>query len=229
MVEQTVSGEHRRASAHGHGDIRALRVFEKPRLRRGGAAALCRDNNDLRRGRVLKGETRNKDEALGLKRLEGIGDGVDVERPDPVVAIGPRLAFRGDHDIFKGLPGASETICTGIYGVKDGKFWPAAGVTAGIDLGLALIEDDFGPEVAIAVARELVVYMKRPGGQEQYSAPMQFQLQARSRFADLFPLMHAHLDRTFWWRRWLTGCTFAQGNFRETIQAGILCGDYGSM
>lgn len=79
--------------------------------------------------------------------------------------------------------------------IKDGKFWTAAGVTAGIDLSLALIEEDFGPEVALCVARELVVYMKRPGGQEQYSEPLQFQLQSRSRFADLLPWMLAHLDQ----------------------------------
>jgi transcriptional regulator GlxA family with amidase domain len=78
--------------------------------------------------------------------------------------------------------------------VRDGKFWTAAGVTAGIDLSLALIEEDFGPEVALSVARDLVVYMKRPGGQEQYSEPLQFQLQSRSRFADLLPWMVAHLD-----------------------------------
>ena len=79
--------------------------------------------------------------------------------------------------------------------IKDGKFWTAAGVTAGIDLSLALIEEDFGPEVALSVARDLVVYMKRPGGQEQYSEPLQFQLQSRSRFADLVPWVLAHLDQ----------------------------------
>jgi transcriptional regulator GlxA family with amidase domain len=79
--------------------------------------------------------------------------------------------------------------------IKDGKFWTAAGVTAGIDLSLALIEEDFGPEVALSVARDLVVYMKRPGGQEQYSEPLQFQLQSRSRFADLLPWVLAHLDQ----------------------------------
>lgn len=79
--------------------------------------------------------------------------------------------------------------------IRDGKFWTAAGVTAGIDLSLALIEEDFGPEVALSVARDLVVYMKRPGGQEQYSEPLQFQLQSRSRFADLLPWMLAHLDQ----------------------------------
>jgi len=45
--------------------------------------------------------------------------------------------------------------------LKDGKFYTCAGITAGIDLSLALIEEDFGPRVALSVARELVVYLKR--------------------------------------------------------------------
>lgn len=53
--------------------------------------------------------------------------------------------------------------------IGDGKFYTSAGITAGIDLSLALIEEDYGPQVALAVARELVVYMKRPGGQAQFS------------------------------------------------------------
>lgn len=55
--------------------------------------------------------------------------------------------------------------------VKDGKFYSAAGATAGIDLALFLIEEDFGREVAVAVARKLLVYVQRDGGQEQYSEP----------------------------------------------------------
>jgi len=47
--------------------------------------------------------------------------------------------------------------------------YTCAGITAGIDLSLALIEEDFGPRIALSVARELVVYLKRPGGQEQFS------------------------------------------------------------
>jgi transcriptional regulator GlxA family with amidase domain len=78
--------------------------------------------------------------------------------------------------------------------IRQGKFYTAAGVTAGIDLSLALIEEDFGPQVALAVARELVVYLKRPGGQEQYSEPLKFQAQASSRFADLAPWIVAHLE-----------------------------------
>jgi transcriptional regulator GlxA family with amidase domain len=77
--------------------------------------------------------------------------------------------------------------------LKDGKFYTCAGITSGIDLSLALIEEDFGPHVALAVARELVVYLKRPGGQEQFSEPLKFQTQASDRFADLAAWMQGHL------------------------------------
>jgi transcriptional regulator GlxA family with amidase domain len=69
--------------------------------------------------------------------------------------------------------------------VKDGQFYTSAGVTAGIDLALALIEEDFGSKIALAAAREMVVYLKRSGGQEQYSEPLQFQTQSSDRFAEL--------------------------------------------
>jgi transcriptional regulator GlxA family with amidase domain len=77
--------------------------------------------------------------------------------------------------------------------LKDGKFYTCAGITAGIDLSLALIEEDFGPRVALSVARELVVYLKRPGGQEQFSEPLQFQTESRDRFADLAAWIQGHL------------------------------------
>ena len=53
--------------------------------------------------------------------------------------------------------------------VKDGKFWTSAGITAGIDLALAMINEDLGPDVARDTARQLVVYAQRPGGQTQHS------------------------------------------------------------
>jgi transcriptional regulator GlxA family with amidase domain len=53
--------------------------------------------------------------------------------------------------------------------VRDGKFWTSAGISAGIDLALAMIADDHGPDLARDVARYLVVYAKRPGGQTQHS------------------------------------------------------------
>lgn len=72
--------------------------------------------------------------------------------------------------------------------VRDGRIWSSAGVTTGIDLALALIEEDCGRDVAIEVARMLVVYLKRAGGQSQYSALLAAQADSD---ADVF----AQLDR----------------------------------
>jgi transcriptional regulator GlxA family with amidase domain len=77
---------------------------------------------------------------------------------------------------------------------KQGKLYTCAGVTAGIDLTLALIEEDHGSAVALAVARELVVYLKRPGGQEQYSELLRFQTAARNRFSDLVGWIRTNLQ-----------------------------------
>lgn len=79
--------------------------------------------------------------------------------------------------------------------IRDGKFLTSAGVTAEIDLSLSMIEEDFGPQVALAVARELVVYMKRPGGQQQFSEPLKFQAASTKGFADLVAWMLVNLDR----------------------------------
>lgn len=79
--------------------------------------------------------------------------------------------------------------------VKDGSFYTSAGITAGIDLSLELIEEDYGPSVALSVARELVVYLKRPGGQEQYSEPLQFQVRSKDQFADLAAWIASHLGQ----------------------------------
>jgi transcriptional regulator GlxA family with amidase domain len=59
--------------------------------------------------------------------------------------------------------------------VRDGSLYTSAGVSAGMDLALALIEDDLGSEVALAVARAMVMYLRRPGDQSQYSAPLRLQ------------------------------------------------------
>jgi transcriptional regulator GlxA family with amidase domain len=56
--------------------------------------------------------------------------------------------------------------------IRDGKFWTSAGVTAGIDMALALVQDDLGSEVAQTVARWLVMFLHRPGGQTQFASPL---------------------------------------------------------
>ncbi|WUD77308.1 DJ-1/PfpI family protein [Streptomyces sp. NBC_00510] len=67
---------------------------------------------------------------------------------------------------------ASRVEPDAIY-VRDGTTYTSAGVTAGIDLALALVEEDYGPDLTRDVARSLVVYLQRSGGQSQFSAPLQ--------------------------------------------------------
>lgn len=69
--------------------------------------------------------------------------------------------------------------------VREGKVWTSAGVSSGIDLALALVEADCGHDVAMEVARELVVYLKRPGGQSQFSELLQSQAQDSAMFDKL--------------------------------------------
>jgi transcriptional regulator GlxA family with amidase domain len=76
--------------------------------------------------------------------------------------------------------------------VRDGSVWTSAGVTAGIDLALALVEEDLGRTVALAVARYLVVFLKRPGGQAQFSATLSLQA-AEDKFGALHDWIGKHL------------------------------------
>lgn len=69
--------------------------------------------------------------------------------------------------------------------IRDGTVWTTAGVTAGIDMALALIEQDNGPGVALRVAQRLVVYLKRPGGQRQFSEILALQSGGAGAFAAL--------------------------------------------
>jgi transcriptional regulator GlxA family with amidase domain len=76
--------------------------------------------------------------------------------------------------------------------VKDGPFWTSAGITAGIDLALAMIASDLGHAVARKVARHLVVYYRRPGGQSQFSALLEMD-HASGRFNPLLDHVRRHL------------------------------------
>jgi len=77
--------------------------------------------------------------------------------------------------------------------VRDGSVWTSAGVTAGIDLALALVEEDLGRTVALAVARYLVVFLKRPGGQAQFSEALSMQ-SADDEFGALHEWINKHLS-----------------------------------
>jgi transcriptional regulator GlxA family with amidase domain len=77
--------------------------------------------------------------------------------------------------------------------VRDGHVWTSAGVTAGMDLALALVEDDLGPAAALEIARWLVLYLQRPGGQAQFSAHLDATPAARSSLRDVQTWIAEHL------------------------------------
>ncbi|RON66005.1 AraC family transcriptional regulator [Pseudomonas fluorescens] len=76
--------------------------------------------------------------------------------------------------------------------INDGPVWTSAGVTAGIDLALAMVEEDLGRDIALDVARHLVVFLKRPGGQSQFSVTLSLQNQG-NRFDELHAWIAEHL------------------------------------
>jgi transcriptional regulator GlxA family with amidase domain len=78
--------------------------------------------------------------------------------------------------------------------VREGSVWTSAGVTTCIDLALALVEEDCGREVAMRVARELVVFMKRPGGQSQFSQFLESQARDDGMFDELHLWIGNHLS-----------------------------------
>lgn len=94
---------------------------------------------------------------------------LDGRRATTHWASAGRLAER-----YPGVDVDSESIF-----VRDGDVWTSAGVTAGMDLALALVEDDLDPEAALEVARWLVVFAKRPGGQAQFSVALAAQTAQR--------------------------------------------------
>ncbi|MCE3605539.1 DJ-1/PfpI family protein [Massilia sp. P8910] len=79
--------------------------------------------------------------------------------------------------------------------IQDGALWTSAGVTAGIDMSLALIEADHGHQIAIQTARQLVMFIKRAGGQSQFSVPLATQARDDGNFASLHSWIASHIDQ----------------------------------
>jgi transcriptional regulator GlxA family with amidase domain len=79
--------------------------------------------------------------------------------------------------------------------VKDGKIYTSAGITSGMDLALALVEEDLGRRFALELARLLVMFLKRPGGQSQFSSELISQLISPDRLEDLVEWIRDHLDQ----------------------------------
>src|SRR6059058_1741583 len=79
--------------------------------------------------------------------------------------------------------------------VRDENVYTSAGVTAGMDLALALVEEDHGSRLALQVARNLVLYLRRPGGQSQFSAALSLQATDRKPLRELEAWVLEHLDK----------------------------------
>ncbi|MFZ5721760.1 MAG: GlxA family transcriptional regulator [Pseudomonadota bacterium] len=102
--------------------------------------------------------------------------------------------------------------------IRDGDVWTSGGITAGIDLALALIEDDLGCEVARRTAQQLVVHQRRPGGQSQFSALVE--LGGRTgRFAELMDWMRAHLAEPLTVERLAEQAAMSPRNFARAFTA----------
>jgi transcriptional regulator GlxA family with amidase domain len=96
-------------------------------------------------------------------------------------------------DLLRARFPAARVVDEGIF-VKDGGVWTSAGITTGIDLMLSMIEDDHGHHVAMAVARRLVLFLRRSGHQAQFSAALRRQEQAPPRLRDISTFVLDHID-----------------------------------
>ena len=130
--------------------------------------------------------------ALGIRRIASVCTGIYGLAATGLLE-GRRVTthWRFVRDVAEKFPGL-DVAPNALY-VKDGTFYTSAGVTAGIDLALAMVEEDYGAEVALRAAREMVVYLKRSGGQEQYSEPLRFQVESTDPMAALGAWIRSHL------------------------------------
>lgn len=104
-----------------------------------------------------------------------------------------------------------------IFIEQDG-LWTSAGVTAGIDLALAMVEQDFGRELALEVAGELVVYLKRPGGQSQFSVHLTSQQTVHHTIGELQAWLLANLDARVSVADMATRLAMSPRNFARTFR-----------
>jgi len=153
-----------------------------------GGSGLREETAQARVGTWLRGHARNS------RRIACVCTGIYGVAPSGLLD-GRRVTthWRFARDLAQRFP--TLVVDEDALYVRDGPYYTSAGITAGIDLALALIEEDLGPRAALAVARELVVYLKRPGGQTQYSEPLRMQTLASNRFADLVAWIVRHLDQ----------------------------------
>lgn len=104
--------------------------------------------------------------------------------------------------------------------VRDGHVWTSAGITAGIDLALALIEEDLGGDIARSTAQQLVVHQRRPGGQSQFSGLVALGA-VDGRFGTLMDWMREHLAEPLPVERLAARCAMSPRNFARAFAAEV--------
>lgn len=107
--------------------------------------------------------------------------------------------------------------------VQDGNVWTSAGVTAGMDLALALVADDLGQDAARAVARQLVMYVQRPGGQAQFSAQLRAQRVARDPVRELQAWIGEHPAADHSVDRLAARAAMSPRHFARVFRADVGC------
>jgi len=107
--------------------------------------------------------------------------------------------------------------------VRDGNVWTSAGVTAGMDLALALVADDMGQEVARGVARQLVMYVQRPGGQAQFSAQLRAQRAARDPLRELQSWIGEHPAENHSVERLAARAAMSPRHFARVFRSDVGC------
>lgn len=125
-----------------------------------------------------------RDRARTTRRLGSVCSGAFVLAASGVLDGRRATTHWGDCDQMRSFRPAVRLEPDAIF-VADPPFYTSAGVTAGIDLCLSMVEADYGPKVALAIARNLVLFMRRPGGQTQYSAGLNVQAAATPRLRQL--------------------------------------------
>jgi transcriptional regulator GlxA family with amidase domain len=152
----------------------------------------CSQSHDSKRGRKVAKWLRYRSPLT--RRIVGIGTGVH-ELAGTGLLDGRQVAvhWRIANDVTQRF--RNIRVNPNALFVKDGPYYSCAGGASAIDLSLALIEEDFGRQIALNLARELVLHLKRSGEESQCSEPLQFQLQSCDRFADISTWILCNLNQ----------------------------------
>jgi transcriptional regulator GlxA family with amidase domain len=152
----------------------------------------CSESHDSKRARKVAKWLRHRSPLT--RRVVGIGTGVH-ELAATGLLDGRQAAvhWRVANDVA--LRFRNVRVNPNALFIKDGPFYSCAGGASAIDLSLSLIEEDFGRQIALNLARELVLHLKRSGEQNQCSEPLQFQLQSCDRFADISTWILCNLNQ----------------------------------